>query len=184
MPTTTSGVRRASRTIRGWPGTSWRPIRRPFGPRELRPLLQAEGVDRTVLVQTRSSLDETREFLAIADAEPFVAGVVGWVDLTDPGVADVIAGLRAGPGGERLARDPPSGPRRARCRMAAAAGRASAACERWRRPDSPYDLAGAPARAPRRPRDRDGVPGTAPGRRPHRPSRRSRAGSTGAVGRA
>ena len=83
-------------------GERMAPIRHPFGPRELSPLLQAEGVDRTVLVQTRSSLDETREFLAIADAEPFVAGVVGWVDLTDPGVADVIAGLRAGPGGERL----------------------------------------------------------------------------------
>ena len=56
----------------------------------------------TVLVQTRSSLDETREFLATAAATPFIRGVVGWVDLTDPGVADTIAGLRAGPGGDRL----------------------------------------------------------------------------------
>ena len=77
-------------------------IRRAFGPADLEPSLQASGVDATVLVQTRSSLDETLEFLAIAAATPFVRGVVGWVDLTDPGVVDVLARLRAGPGGDRL----------------------------------------------------------------------------------
>jgi L-fuconolactonase len=77
-------------------------IRRPFGPRDLAPLLAATGVDRTVLVQTRASLDETREFLATAARTPFVVGVVGWVDLTDPGVADAVAGMRAVPGGDRL----------------------------------------------------------------------------------
>ena len=33
---------------------------------------------------------------------PFIAGVVGWVDLTDPAVDDTIAALRDGPGGDRL----------------------------------------------------------------------------------
>ncbi len=77
-------------------------IRRPFGPIDLAPLLQADGVDASILVQTRSSLDETREFLATAAAFPFIQGVVGWVDLTDPAVGDVIAALRDGPGGDRL----------------------------------------------------------------------------------
>ena len=77
-------------------------IRRPFGPDDLAPLLGSAGVDATVLVQTRSSLDETREFLATAAAVPFIRGVVGWVDLTDPAVGDVIAALRDGPGGDRL----------------------------------------------------------------------------------
>jgi L-fuconolactonase len=45
---------------------------------------------------------ETEEFLAIAAQSPFVRGVVGWVDLRDPAVADTIAGLRARPGGDRL----------------------------------------------------------------------------------
>jgi L-fuconolactonase len=31
-----------------------------------------------------------------------VAGVVGWTDLTAPGVADALAALRGGPGGDRL----------------------------------------------------------------------------------
>ena len=77
-------------------------IRRRFGPADLAPHLAATGVERTVLVQTRSSVEETREFLATAAATPFVAGVVGWVDLTPDDVADAIAELRAGPGGEWL----------------------------------------------------------------------------------
>ncbi len=77
-------------------------IRRPFGIPDLRPHLAATGIDATVLVQTRSSLPETREFLAIADAESVVAGVVGWVDLTSAEVRATIDSLRAGPGGDRL----------------------------------------------------------------------------------
>lgn len=77
-------------------------IRRRFDASDLRPLLAANAVDRTILVQTRSSLEETREFLADASESGFVAGVVGWVDLTDPAVADTIAELRARPEGALL----------------------------------------------------------------------------------
>ncbi|TMD30222.1 MAG: amidohydrolase [Chloroflexi bacterium] len=77
-------------------------IRRPFGPDDLRPLIEAAGIERTILVQTRSSPEETWEFLATAAAERFVAGVVGWVDLTDQAVAGALARLREGAGGERL----------------------------------------------------------------------------------
>jgi L-fuconolactonase len=77
-------------------------IRRPFGPTDLAPLLASTGVDATVLVQTRSSVAETEEFLLIASDTPFVRGVVGWVDLRDDGVGQTIARLRAGPGGDRL----------------------------------------------------------------------------------
>ena len=76
-----------------WMGDELAPIRRPFGPNDLRPILTDNGVDRTVLVQTISSLDETREFLDIAAANDFVDGVVGWVDLTSPGVADTLASM-------------------------------------------------------------------------------------------
>jgi L-fuconolactonase len=77
-------------------------IRRAFTPDDLAPLLAATGVDATVLVQTRSSIEETREFLATAAATPFIRGVVGWVDLTDPAIGDVLAGLRESVGGECL----------------------------------------------------------------------------------
>jgi L-fuconolactonase len=77
-------------------------IRRPFTPDDLAPLLAAADIRATVLVQTRSSVAETETFLATAAAHPFIAGVVGWVDLTDPGIADGIARLRSLPGGDRL----------------------------------------------------------------------------------
>ena len=88
-------------------------IRRAFGPDDLAPLLRSTGVDATVLVQTRSSLEETVDFLAVAGRTPWIRGVVGWVDLTDPAIDDALARLREGPGGERLVGHPPPGPRRA-----------------------------------------------------------------------
>lgn len=77
-------------------------IRRRFGPDDLAPLLERTGVERTIVVQARSSLVETRVLLALAAATPFVAGVVGWVDLADAGVTDEISALRSAPGGEWL----------------------------------------------------------------------------------
>lgn len=78
------------------------PIRRAFGPVDLAPLLKANGVDATILVQCRSSLDETAEFLQLAAATPFVAGVVGWADLTDKSLVDTLDRLRGLPGGHKL----------------------------------------------------------------------------------
>src|SRR5207302_4929792 len=46
-------------------------------------------------------IDETREFLATAAVHDFIAGVVGWVDLTAD-VAAQLKSLRAGPGGAKL----------------------------------------------------------------------------------
>jgi len=85
-----------------WMGDELASIRRPFGPEDLRPLLLANRVHRTVLVQTISSMDESREFLATAAMTDFIAGVVGWVDLCDPAVSTRLAQLRRGPGGDRL----------------------------------------------------------------------------------
>ena len=78
------------------------PIRRSFAPADLRPLLTAAGVDYTILVQTVPSVPETREFMSIAGATDFVAGVVGWVDLTDPTVGDTLAELQSRPNGQTL----------------------------------------------------------------------------------
>jgi L-fuconolactonase len=71
-------------------------VRRPFEPDDLRPLLDDNGVDRTILVQTIASVEETREFLDTAAANDFIAGVVGWVDLTSPSVSDTLASMAGG----------------------------------------------------------------------------------------
>ena len=78
------------------------PIRRAFGPADLAPSLKANGIDASIVVQCRSALDETEEFLRIAQATPSVIGVVGWVDLTDGAIGDTLDRLRASPGGNKL----------------------------------------------------------------------------------
>jgi L-fuconolactonase len=77
-------------------------IRRSFSVDDLRPSAQAAGVTATVLVQTVTVAAETPEMLAVAAADPLVAGVVGWTDLTSPAIPDELARLAAGPGGRHL----------------------------------------------------------------------------------
>lgn len=64
-----------------------------FEAAELAPLLADAGVAGTVLVQAAPTEAETRHLLEIARAWPAALGVVGWADLTDPDVAEHIAGL-------------------------------------------------------------------------------------------
>jgi len=85
-----------------WMGDELTAIRRRFDAGDLKPLIDANGIDHTVVVQTVSSLEETREFLQAAADNEFIAGVVGWVDLTDPSVAKTLAGLKRSPGGTFL----------------------------------------------------------------------------------
>ena len=60
------------------------PICRPYGPADLLPHLRNCGFDGTILVQAAPTLHETEYLLGIADATPFVRGVVGWVDFEQP----------------------------------------------------------------------------------------------------
>jgi L-fuconolactonase len=85
-----------------WMGDELAAIRRRFGPDEMRGELDANRIQRTVLVQSVSEIDETREFLETAATTDFVAGVVGWVDLTTPSVAVTLADLKARRGGQYL----------------------------------------------------------------------------------
>ena len=77
-------------------------LRRAFTPSDLQPHLAETGVVGTILVETLSDLNETHELMATAEAHEFIRGVVGWVDLTDPAVADTLAELRASRGGDNL----------------------------------------------------------------------------------
>ncbi|MEV0041877.1 amidohydrolase family protein [Streptomyces sp. NPDC050804] len=83
-------------------GPAMAPIRRNFTLDDLAPEARAAGVTATVLVQTVCVPEETPEFLAAAQGSELVAGVVGWTDLTAPGIADTLAALRELPGGDRL----------------------------------------------------------------------------------
>lgn len=56
-------------------------IYRDFLPDDLAPLLNAAGINRTILVQAAATEAETLFLLDIAKRTPSVGGVVGWVDL-------------------------------------------------------------------------------------------------------
>ena len=59
-------------------------LARDFTPDDLLPELRAAGIDGTILVQSLDDYDETIQYLDLADAHDFIAGVVGWVPLADP----------------------------------------------------------------------------------------------------
>ena len=101
MPTITCWIRRASDYP--WLTPELAPIDRRFGPDDLAPELAAAGVDATILVQTsRRASTRPANSWRPRRADPFIGGVIGWVDLTDPGVSGTLDALRAGPGGEWL----------------------------------------------------------------------------------
>ncbi len=55
-------------------------LARPYAPADLAPHLTEHGIDATVLVQAAATVEETEYMLGLADATPWIAGVVGWVD--------------------------------------------------------------------------------------------------------
>jgi L-fucono-1,5-lactonase len=72
-------------------GAALAPLRRSFTVEDL--VNAAHGIDLTVVVQTVTVPEETPDLLALAASCELIGGVVGWVDLTAPDVADALAGL-------------------------------------------------------------------------------------------
>jgi len=79
-----------------WMRPEW-PIRRDFLPPDLAPLLHAAGLNGCVAVQAQQTVAEARWLLALADAHPFIRGVVGWVDLQSNRVEEQLAELARHP---------------------------------------------------------------------------------------
>jgi len=70
----------------GWIDDSMAGLRRDFLPEDSQREMARAGFDACVAVQARQTIQETRWLLALADANPFIVGVVGWVDLQAPDV--------------------------------------------------------------------------------------------------
>ena len=56
-------------------------LRRDFLPPDLRPLLDAQRIEQCIAVQARTTDEETDFLLALAAEYPWIAAVIGWVDL-------------------------------------------------------------------------------------------------------
>ena len=70
---------------------------RDYLPRTLAPILNKNQVTSTVLVQASNSLAESRWLLSLAGRYPFIAGVVGWVDLMSSEVEQQLTEFAANP---------------------------------------------------------------------------------------
>jgi L-fuconolactonase len=72
----------------GWINDEMNIIQRDFLPRDLQPLLEECNINGTVAVQADQSEDETLFLLQLAEENDFIKGVVGWLDLRSPGLAE------------------------------------------------------------------------------------------------
>lgn len=67
-----------------WLVPAYGPIYDTFEPKHLEKQVKAAGIDKTVLVQSANSYEDTASMLVHADYNEWIGAVVGWVDLLNP----------------------------------------------------------------------------------------------------
>ena len=73
-------------TRHAWITEEMSALRQDFLPENLTPELEANQIDASVSVQAEQSEEETQFLLRLAERNPRIAGVVGWLDLRSPGI--------------------------------------------------------------------------------------------------
>ncbi len=73
------------------------PLRRSFTPPDLKPQMDAVGVERSVIIQAASSRWDNLWWLGLTEEYPYVSAVIGWVDLERPDVGAALDEYRAHP---------------------------------------------------------------------------------------
>ncbi len=77
----------------GWISDQMLPLKADFLLPELQQTAAESSIDGFVSVQARQSLQETDDLLAMAETEPLIAGVVGWVPLAAPEIGQTLERL-------------------------------------------------------------------------------------------
>ncbi|WP_294323773.1 amidohydrolase family protein [uncultured Sphingomonas sp.] len=90
-------VWRVDAPFHGWPAPSDGVLYRSHSLADVRAAMGDAPVERVVLVQAQTDDRETDWLLQIAGADPWVAGVVGWVALDSPAAPERITALAANP---------------------------------------------------------------------------------------
>jgi L-fuconolactonase len=81
---------RYSKEEYGWISGNMAPIARDFLPQDLQQVLTSSGVQGSIAVQARQSLEETEFLLNLANEFPIIRGVVGWAPIASPGFLQVL----------------------------------------------------------------------------------------------
>lgn len=82
-----------ARDAHAWITPDMRVLQRDFLPADLEPQLRASSVEGCIAVQALHDEDETRWLLDLAGSHPWIVGVVGWIDVTRPDVAQRLERL-------------------------------------------------------------------------------------------
>ncbi len=84
---------RIARNDYGWltPDTGF--LYRDYEPSDLKPILDAHGIERAVVIQAAPTLAETHFLLSLSDEHPYLGAVVGWVDFSARNTPEQLDGL-------------------------------------------------------------------------------------------
>ena len=74
-----------------WVNEDMAEIQRDFLPEDLKPILQENGMDGCVVVQSDQAEAENTFQLANAETHDFIKGVVGWIEIRDENIEDRLA---------------------------------------------------------------------------------------------
>ncbi len=77
-------------TRHSWIDSSMKTLKMDFMPQDLREVLLSNKMDGCVSVQVDQTPAETDFLLDLADHEPFIKGVVGWMDLKSPDIQNQL----------------------------------------------------------------------------------------------
>ena len=81
----------------GWIDDAMAVLKRHFLPQHLKKELENNGFDGSVAIQAPQTLEETRWLLDLAAKNPFIKGVVGWVDLREKDIRQQLVELAKNP---------------------------------------------------------------------------------------
>ena len=73
-----------------WINDDMRVLQRDFLPADLAPILAQNGFEGCIAVQADQSETENRFLLTLAQQNPIIKGVVGWIDLLSPAVEEKL----------------------------------------------------------------------------------------------
>jgi L-fuconolactonase len=77
-------------------------VRRNFDTNDLREAIAGTDIEKTILVHATSTHDETFEMLELAEKDPMIIGVVGWLQIDSPDAIKACEKYLAAPGASYL----------------------------------------------------------------------------------
>ena len=83
-------------------GDGMEPVKRNFDSNDLRNSIVGTGIDKTIVVHATTTYEETFELLALAEKDPTIIGVVGWLQIDSPNAIDYCERYLAESGGAFL----------------------------------------------------------------------------------